>query len=162
MAEANPHHLALEPAAQAFVEATNNPPYLFQLPPEEGRKAVDAVQDSEIVKPDVDETWVDADGVRVRIVKPQGATGALPVILYIHGAGWVFGDAHTHDRLVRDLAIGAEAAVVFPEYDRSPEARFPTAIEQSWTAATGRSERAPPTGWTAPASPSPATPSAAT
>jgi acetyl esterase len=59
----------------------------------------------------------------------------LPVVLYIHGAGWVFGDAHTHDRLVRELAVGVGAAVVFPEYDRSPEARYPVAIEQSYAVA---------------------------
>jgi acetyl esterase/lipase len=64
-----------------------------------------------------------------RIVKPRGASGTLPALLYIHGAGWVFGDAHTHDRLVRELAVGVGAAVVFPEYDRSPEARCPVAIE---------------------------------
>ncbi|MFD8294546.1 alpha/beta hydrolase, partial [Streptomyces lavendulae] len=56
-------------------------------------------------------------------------------ILYIHGAGWVFGDARTHDRLVRELAVGAHAAVVFPEYDRSPEARYPVAIEQNYAVA---------------------------
>jgi acetyl esterase len=136
----NPKNIALEPASQEFVDATSTPPFLYQLPPEEGRKAVDAVQDSPIDKPAVDEEWLEIDGgptgtVKIRIVKPQGSTGNLPVILYVHGAGWVFGDAHTHDRLVRDLAIGAGAAVVFPEYDRSPEARFPVAIEQSYAAA---------------------------
>ena len=59
----------------------------------------------------------------------------VPVILYLHGAGWVFGNAHTHDRLVRELAVGTGAAVVFPEYDLSPEARYPAAIEQSYAAA---------------------------
>jgi acetyl esterase/lipase len=57
------------------------------------------------------------------------------VILYLHGAGWVFGNAHTHDRLVRELATGTHAAVVFPEYDLSPEARYPVAIEQNYTVA---------------------------
>jgi acetyl esterase/lipase len=57
------------------------------------------------------------------------------VILYIHGAGWVFGNAHTHDRLVRELAVGTDAAVVFPEYDLSPEARYPVAIEQNYAVA---------------------------
>uniref|UniRef100_UPI001C26119B alpha/beta hydrolase n=1 Tax=Streptomyces sp. AC555_RSS877 TaxID=2823688 RepID=UPI001C26119B len=56
-------------------------------------------------------------------------------IIYIHGAGWVFGNAHTHDRLVRELAVGAGAAVVFPEYDLSPEARYPVAIEQNYAVA---------------------------
>ncbi|MFJ9706525.1 alpha/beta hydrolase [Streptomyces sp. NPDC101234] len=130
----------LEPAAQAFVEATANPPYLFDLAPAEGRKAVDEVQSGEIAKPAVDEEWITVSGgptgtVRARIVKPAGATGTLPVIIYIHGAGWVFGNAHTHDRLVRELAVGANAAVVFPEYDLSPEVRYPVAIEQNWTVA---------------------------
>ncbi|MFJ8361038.1 alpha/beta hydrolase [Streptomyces sp. NPDC093984] len=80
------------------------------------------MQSGDIDKPAVDEEWITVSGgptgsVRARIVKPAGATGTLPVIIYIHGAGWVFGNAHTHDRLVRELAVGANAAVVFPEYD---------------------------------------------
>jgi acetyl esterase len=130
----------LEPAAQAFVEATAKPPYLFDLGPVDGRKVVDEVQAGEIAKPAVDEEWVTVYGgptgqVPVRIVRPAVVGGTLPVILYVHGAGWVFGDAHTHDRLVRELAVGAGAAVVFPEYDRSPEARYPVAVEQSYAAA---------------------------
>lgn len=137
---ANPHGLPLEDAAQAFVEATDAPPYLYQIPPAEGREAVNGVQSSEIDKPAVDEQWVTVDGgptgaVKARIVRPAGTTEPLPVIVYIHGAGWVFGNAHTHDRLVRDLAMGAGAAVVFPEYDLSPEVRFPVAIEQSFAVA---------------------------
>ncbi len=130
----------LEPAARAFAEATANPPYLFDLGPVEGRRTVDEVQSGEIEKPAVDEEWVTVEGgptgsVRARIVRPAGATGTLPVVLYIHGAGWVFGNAHTHDRLVRELAVGAGAAVVFPEYDLSPEARYPVAVEQSYAVA---------------------------
>ncbi|WP_280365070.1 alpha/beta hydrolase [Nocardia wallacei] len=136
----NPLGISLEQAAQEFVDATSEPPFLYQLPPEEGRKAVDSVQDTPIFKPDVDEEWVTVEGgptgsVRARIVRPRGATETLPVILYTHGAGWVFGDAHTHDRLVRDLAVGVHAAVVFPEYDRSPDVRYPVANEQSYRVA---------------------------
>jgi acetyl esterase/lipase len=130
----------LESAAQAFVEATNDPPYLFELPPADGRKAVDDVQSRKIAMPEIDEEWITVSGgptgeVRTRIVKPKGATGTLPVLLYIHGAGWVFGDAHTHDRLVRELAVGVGAAVVFPEYSLSPEAHYPVAIEQNYAVA---------------------------
>ncbi|MFF4448833.1 alpha/beta hydrolase [Streptomyces sp. NPDC001502] len=130
----------LEPAAAALAEATAHPPYLFQMAPAEGRKAVDELQSGDIAKPAVDEEWITVPGgptgsVRVRIVKPAGAAGTLPVVLYIHGAGWVFGNAHTHDRLVRELAVGANAAVVFPEYDLSPEVRYPVAIEQNFTVA---------------------------
>ena len=90
-------------------------------------------------------------------------TGPLPVILYMHGGGWVLGNADTHDRLVRELAVGAGAAVAFVEYDRSPEARYPVAIEQGyataqWIDARGRRR----TASTPLASRSPATRSAAT
>ncbi|MFJ6573898.1 alpha/beta hydrolase [Streptomyces sp. NPDC091292] len=130
----------LEQAAAEFAEATAKPPFLFQLPPAEGRRTVDEVQSGEIAKPAVDEEWITVSGgptgsVKTRIVKPAGATGPLPVIVYLHGAGWVFGNAHTHDRLVRELAVGARAAVVFPEYDLSPEARYPVAIEQNYAVA---------------------------
>jgi acetyl esterase len=136
----NPRQLSLEPQAQAFADATSEPPFLFQLSPDVGRKAVDGVQDVPIWKPEIDDEWIDIPGgptgaVKVRIVRPKGATGTLPVILYTHGAGWVFGDAHTHDRLVRDLAVGVNAAVVFPEYDRAPEAQYPIANEQAYAAA---------------------------
>ena len=129
----------LEPAAQDFADATANAPYLPDLGPIEGRKTVDEVQSGDIAKPEVDAEWVTIPGgptgeVRTRILRPPGATHALPVILYIHGAGWVFGNSHTHDRLVRELAVGVGAAVVFPEYSLSPEARYPTAIEESYAA----------------------------
>ncbi|WNZ07152.1 alpha/beta hydrolase [Streptomyces sp. 11x1] len=140
MTETTDPRPVLEPAAAAFVEATANPPYLFDLGPVEGRKVVDEVQSGDIAKPAVDEEWVTVSGgptgeVKARVVRPAGVGGVLPVILYIHGAGWVFGNAHTHDRLVRELAVGAGAAVVFPEYDLSPEARYPVAVEQNYTVA---------------------------
>ncbi|MGW6872002.1 alpha/beta hydrolase [Streptomyces xanthophaeus] len=136
-----PNQPVLEPAAQAFADATAQPPFLYQIPVADGRKAVDDVQSGEgVTLPAVDEEWVTVQGgptgeVRTRIVRPRGAVGPLPVILYIHGAGWVFGNARTHDRLVRELAVGAGAAVVFPEYDLSPEARYPVAIEQNYAVA---------------------------
>ncbi|WP_314617336.1 alpha/beta hydrolase [Streptomyces stackebrandtii] len=130
----------LEPLAAAFAEATGTPPFLFELAPEEGRKTVEEVQSGDVELPAVDEEWVTVEGgptgeVRARIVRPAGAQGDLPVIVFVHGAGWVFGSAHSHDRLVRELVVGTGAAVVFPEYDLSPEHRYPVAVEQVWTVA---------------------------
>jgi acetyl esterase len=131
--------VVLEPAAQEFAEATARPPYLFDLGPIEGRRTVDRVQAGEIDKPDVDvEDATIAGGpsgaVSIRILRPKGATGRRPVILYTHGAGWVFGNADTHDRLVRELVAGTGAAVVFTNYSLSPEARYPIAIEEIYGA----------------------------
>jgi len=137
----------LEPAAQQIADATSKPPFLYELGVAGARKILDDLQAAPIEKPDVAEEWItvraEVGDVRVRIVKPVGAPAHLPAVLYVHGGGWVLGNAATHDRLVRELAVGAEAAVVFVEYDRSPEARHPVAIEQAyatarWIVAEGR------------------------
>jgi acetyl esterase/lipase len=129
----------LETAAQQFADATSKPPFLYELGPEAARKVLDDVQAAPIAKLDVDEKWITVPaavgGVRVRIVKPVGAAGLLPAVLYVHGGGWILGNAGTHDRLVRELAVGVNAAIVFVEYDRSPEARYPVAIEQAYATA---------------------------
>jgi acetyl esterase len=131
--------VVLEPASQAFVEATSTPPFLYQLTPAEARKVLDDVQAAPIDKLPVEDRWItvpaEAGDVRVRIVRPPDAEGTLPVILYMHGGGWVLGNADTHDRLVRELAVGTGAAVAFVEYDRSPEAHYPVAIEQGYATA---------------------------
>lgn len=69
--------------------------------------------------------------VSVKLVRPKGAKETLPVLLYIHGAGWVFGSWNTHDRLVLELANKANIAVAFVEYSLSPEAKAGDAIMQS-------------------------------
>jgi acetyl esterase len=149
----------LEPEAEAFAEATANPPFLFELGPEKGRAAVDEVQSGPVEKPQVDiQGLTIPDGpsveVSIRIARPPATNSiasrqgsrpqrgprppergphTLPAIVYLHGAGWVFGDELTHDRLVRELAVGVNAAVIFPNYSRSPEAKYPTAIEECYS-----------------------------
>ncbi|MEV6760183.1 alpha/beta hydrolase [Streptomyces sp. NPDC051105] len=131
--------IVLEPAAQDFADATAKPPLLYELGVEGARKLLDDVQAQPIEKPDVDEKWItvpaEVGEVRVRILKPVGSSGPLPVILYVHGGGWILGNAGTHDQLVRELTVGVNAALVFVEYDRSPEARYPVAIEQAYATA---------------------------
>jgi acetyl esterase len=131
--------VVLEPAAQQIVDATSKPPFIYEMAPADARRALEEAQSRPVTKPAVDEEWITvpspAGDVRVRLVKPQGATGTLPVIVYMHGGGWVLGNAATHDRLVRELAVGAGAALAFVEYPNSPEARYPTAIEQGYATA---------------------------
>ncbi|MEU9993246.1 alpha/beta hydrolase [Streptomyces sp. NPDC048045] len=131
--------LILERPAQELADATSNPPFLYELKPTEARKVLDDLQAAPIDKLPVSEEWITVRAavgdVRVRLVKPKGATGELPVILYMHGGGWVLGNADTHDRLVRELAVGVQAAVAFVEYTPSPEAHYPVAIEQGYATA---------------------------
>lgn len=137
-----PGKIQLEPAALAFAEATANPPFLYDLGPVKGRVTVDEVQSSALYKPPVEIEDLTIEGgpsghLSVRIVRPATSPNppaTRPALLYIHGAGWVFGNAHTHDRLIRELAVGAQAAVVFPNYSLSPEAKYPVAIEENYAA----------------------------
>lgn len=128
----------LEPEAKELAEATAPHPRIYEVPPEEGRKILLDLQSGDgVSRPDVDEEWVEVDAgkwgtVRTRIIRPKGASGPLPVVFFIHGAGWVFGDDKTHDRLFRELVVGSGAAGVFPVYDRAPEAKYPTQVEQNY------------------------------
>ena len=140
--------IRLEPEVQAFADAAAKTPFLFTLGPQKGRIVLDEAQAGQVSTVPVDiEDFTIADGpsgqVPLRILRPQHAQAPLPVVVYFHGAGWVFGSKKTHDRLMRELAVGAGAAIVFPEYRLSPEAKYPTALEEcysavQWVAECGR------------------------
>jgi acetyl esterase len=131
--------VVLEPAAQQVANAFSKPPFLWEKSPSEARKVLEDAQSAPVSKPSVDEEWIivpsPVGDVRVRIIKAQGAGGMLPVIVYMHGGGWILGNAGTHDRLVRELAVGARAALAFVEYPNAPEAHYPTQIEQGYATA---------------------------
>lgn len=129
----------LEPATQNFINAlaAANGPAIYTLTPDQARNVLSGAQAGPVAAPAVDTEDrtlpVGPTGAtRVRIFRPKGNTDRLPVIVYFHGAGWVMGGTDTHDRLVRELAVGANAVLVFVDYERSPEAKYPTAIEQDY------------------------------
>jgi acetyl esterase len=131
--------IVLEPAAQELADATSRPPFLYEMEPAAARQVLNDLQAAPVDKLPVDEEWITVPAsvgdVRVRLIRPRNATGTLPVVVYMHGGGWVLGNAGTHDRLVRELAVGARAALAFVEYTPSPEARYPVAIEQGYATA---------------------------
>jgi acetyl esterase len=133
----------IEPGTRRFLEQVNaqGGKPLYELTPQEARKVLSDLQSGEDVEKlpaDIEDRTLPvgpgAGGVSVRIVRPKGRTEALPVIMHFHGGGWVLGDTGTHDRLVRELAHGAEAAVVFVNYTPAPEARYPVQLEEAYAA----------------------------
>lgn len=129
--------ISLEPEAKEVCIQNAKPPLIFQVPPEEGRKRLEEAQDAPVFKypatiKKLDFTTSEWGCVTVYFVVPEEVCGMPHVIYYIHGAGWVFGSFHTHEKLVRELAARTHSIVVFPEYSRSPEARYPTAINQCY------------------------------
>ncbi|WP_454781569.1 alpha/beta hydrolase [Legionella sp. WA2022007384] len=132
----------IEPKTWAFVEkikkAGGKP--LYDLPVKEGRAIFDKLQELPLEKEktevDIEDRFIQhANGkLKLRIVRPKGSKEKLPVVMFYHGAGWVFGDWQTHGRLVRELSVGAHAAIVFVNYSLAPEAQYPTQIEEDYTA----------------------------
>jgi acetyl esterase len=95
------------------------------------RERVGAVQSPPPAVAEVRDLAVDGpDGaIRLRYYRPIGASGgALPVLVYYHGGGWVLGDLDTHDAMCRELANRAGCAVIAVDYRRGPEHRFPAAV----------------------------------
>lgn len=129
--------ISLEPEALQVCIENSRPPFIFQLPPEKGREMLEKAQSTPICmySANIQDTIADTGEwgrVKVYVVCPDCITSPANVIFYIHGAGWVFGSFHTHEKLVRELAARTESIVVFPEYSRSPEAHYPVAIEQCY------------------------------
>ena len=128
----------LEAAAEAVCDQSSVPPLIFRLPPERGRKVLEKAQDTPVYMYPADISMNPINTGRwgtipVYFVLPRCPSPVQNVIFYIHGAGWVFGSFHTHEKLVRELAARTNSLVVFPEYTRSPEAKYPTAIEQCYS-----------------------------
>ena len=129
--------LPLEPTTQKFADLLASAPPTWSLTPAAAHKGLTDLQSKPVpLRPaDIEDTvWpVGPTGqTRIRIVRPKGATGVLPLLMYFHGGGWVLGDKITHDRLVREIAEGVHAAVVFVDYVNSPEAKYPTQNEQAY------------------------------
>ena len=126
-----------KPAAEMAAYLAQGPG-LSELPLDEVRKSLEGAQ-AGVPMPDVDEAWItipaEAGEVRVLLFKPRGVDGPLPVVLYMHGGGWVFGSAASHGRLAAELAVASDAAVAFIEYTLAPEAKYPVQIEQCYAVA---------------------------
>ncbi|HXY87454.1 MAG TPA: alpha/beta hydrolase [Candidatus Acidoferrales bacterium] len=134
-----PLSYSIEPTTRAFLEEINPAPPIYTLSVEEARKVLSDLQAVNVAKlsADIEDHQIPGGPkgqVSIRIIRPKGITRAPPVIMFFHGGGWVLGDKDTHDRLVREIANGANAAVVFVDYTRSPEAQYPTAIEEAYAA----------------------------
>jgi Esterase/lipase len=130
--------ISLEPAAIKVCNDASIPPLIFQLPPVQGRMLLEQIQNSPVYKYPAKISTLTFDtgnwgNIKVYFVMPDTNEAIRSIIYYIHGAGWVFGSFHTHEKLVRELAFRTNSLVVFPEYERSPEAQYPIAIEQCYS-----------------------------
>ncbi|OOQ58128.1 alpha/beta hydrolase [Mucilaginibacter pedocola] len=131
----------IESNVKAFLNVLNSGDGkpLEQLSPVDARAVLTGAQES--VKFDYSDITIaektigtEVGDILLHIVKPANAEGTLPVFIFFHGGGWVLGDFPTHQRLVRDLVVNSGAAAIFVNYTPSPEAQYPTAINQAYAA----------------------------
>ncbi|MEA3207482.1 MAG: hypothetical protein QOE70_539 [Chthoniobacter sp.] len=139
----------VEHSVRAFLKALNSSggKPMETLTPAEARKVLVDAQASvslELPACDIEEKTIAQDGLKVRlhIVRSAGSKAVTPVFIFIHGGGWVLGDFPTHERFVRDLVADSGFTAVFVNYTPSPEAHYPTAINEihaatKWVAAHG-------------------------
>lgn len=114
---------------------------IYTLTPEKARAVLSGLQANLPVQKltaDIENRTIprhDSKEITITIVRPQkGKNEILPVVVYFHGGGWVLGGFDTHERLVREISNKANVVVVFVNYTLSPEAKYPTAIEQAYSA----------------------------
>ncbi|SXE45537.1 lipase [Klebsiella variicola] len=124
---------------QAFLNVLNSGDGkpMEQMTPQEARQVLIGAQKGvTLPSAQVAEKIITVNGqsIKLKIVKPDNATGTLPVFMFFHGGGWVLGDFPTHERLIRDLVRSSGAAAVYVDYTPSPEAHFPVAINQAYEA----------------------------
>lgn len=130
-------NVILEKSAYKITMQNLEHPLIFELPVEQGRKILEDLQSKPICMypTQVKINYIDTlkhGIIKVYTVIPQCFNNIRNIIFYIHGAGWVFGSFNTHEKLVKELAYRTNSVVIFPEYTRSPEAKFPVAIEECY------------------------------
>jgi acetyl esterase len=138
-----PNSVNLEPVTQEFLEklATSGAFPFAGRSPDLVRSSLVDLQSGPVGKPnakieDIIFPVGPAGRVHVRIVRPTGRTEIMPAVMFFHGGGWVAGGVDTHDRLIREIAVAAHAAVIFVEFGRAPEVQFPAAVEEAYAATT--------------------------
>jgi len=131
----------IDPQVRTFLkglnEASKGQTPIFKLPGTGPGDALTGLQNQTPVDMsgiDITDRTISEDGlsIPVHILRPQGATETLPVIVFYHGGVWLAGNFENHKRFVRDLVVGVNAVAVFPDYTLIPQAKYPTQINQAY------------------------------
>lgn len=126
---------------QKFLDKLNANPGkpMEQMSPNEARDVLTNAQKQvnvDLSGVDVQHKMISVNGkpLKLTIVRPIGKKELLPAFMFFHGGGWVIGDYPTHQRFIRDLVVNSGVAAIYVDYSRSPEARYPVAINQAYGA----------------------------
>jgi acetyl esterase len=128
----------LEPATQQFIDLRAGEPAMHTLSAADASALLARLQSAPVGKPSVkidDMAFSSAVGpLRLRVLRPRDDSGALPVIMHFPGCGGTPGNQATHDRLMREIAVGVGAALIFVVHGPAPPPHYPAAVEQAYAA----------------------------
>ncbi len=132
--------MPLHPKSKELLDqlAAAGMPPIGSLPPADTREAfkgISAFNGPPVPMARVEERSIPgpAGEIPLRVYTPTSGS-SFPVIVYLHGGGWVIGDFETHDGICRHLAKEASAVVVAVGYRLAPEHKFPAAPEDCYAA----------------------------
>ena len=126
--------LGAKPLGTQSVEETRKGPTpadaVKALLKDEGKDPDALLAQMKVAKQDITYSGPSGD-LPARVYKPEGAQGALPVVVFYHGGGWVIADINTYEASAMALAKKANVVVVSVEYRHAPEHKFPAAHEDA-------------------------------
>jgi len=131
--------MPVDPQLQPLLDllATSGAPSITSLQPEAARALMAAMRGNarEVeVHTIADHTAPGPAGdVPVRVYSPAGE-GPFPLLVWIHGGGWVLGSVEESDPVARGLSVAADCVVASIEYRLAPEHPFPAGLEDCWAA----------------------------
>ncbi|KAI8150425.1 Alpha/Beta hydrolase protein [Fennellomyces sp. T-0311] len=134
--------VTLDPVYAAYCEQAKKNPKVSEgkiTLPQMRAMANERLKSLKLPLPDVieeDRTVVqDGTELRLTLFRPPGTENeTLPVVIFYHGGGWVFGSKFTHGKIVRDICVSNHVAVVFVDYSLAPEVKYPVIHEESYSA----------------------------
>lgn len=134
----NPLVEPVEPTMAAVLQAVAAMPPMHVLPPAVVREIVRQQSTPPPGWPELPVAAVEryaapgpAGDLPVRLYRPPAATGRLPLLVFLHGGGWVFGDLDSYDGVCRTLCAAAGMAVASVDYRLAPEHPFPAAPDDA-------------------------------
>ncbi|XWV26005.1 putative alpha/beta hydrolase [Tupanvirus soda lake] len=121
-----------------FTDALKGKIPICNLSITDARKLFSDIQVDESYKNNVDIETINIatkiNEIQLNIFRPKDNKDVLPVIIFYHGCGWIMGNARTHGRLMSNISIMTNTAVVYVGYTPAPEKKYPTQLIQAYDA----------------------------
>lgn len=125
----------LDRTSRIFIERIKNHRPIYKNTVTDARRIMEDMQTDELYKLNIDMSDVElatdnGETFSIKIIRPRGNRDVLPVVMYYCGGGWMLGSCDTHGRLMSEIAVGSQVAIIYVNYSLAPEKRYPTQIMQ--------------------------------